>query len=105
MGRSSITHFLQIVMHTSLFLSALWFWWTLLRLPLGARWQAIPILLLTGKFACLLATLLIFAPRVLYDVPIDVSAVSHHWTSTNLNRSRRDLARSIGVCPASPPTP
>ena len=78
------SHALQIVIHASLFLIALWFWRALLRLPPGTRWQAIPILLVTGKLACLLAALLIFAPRVLYEVPAHVSAASHYWTSISL---------------------
>jgi putative membrane protein len=68
-GLAMQSHGLQIVMHASLFVSALWFWWVLLRLPAKASWQAIAALLLTGKLACLLAALLIFAPRVLYKMP------------------------------------
>ena len=39
--------------------------WTVL-LSVTNRWQAIFSLLITGKFACLLGALLIFAPRPLY---------------------------------------
>ena len=38
----------------------------LLSLPDARRWHAIPALLLTGKLVCLLAVLLVFAPRALY---------------------------------------
>ena len=55
---------LQILMHGSLFLAALYFW-TLLLTRRHARWQAIFLLLLTGKLSCLLGALLIFAPRLL----------------------------------------
>ena len=58
---------LELVLHAVLFLAALLFWLALLTIPAAARWQTIPALLLTGKLACLLAALLIFAPRTLYQ--------------------------------------
>jgi putative membrane protein len=58
---------LGLTLHGVLFLAALAFWLTLLTISAAARWQTIPALLLTGKLACLLAALLIFAPRTLYD--------------------------------------
>jgi putative membrane protein len=63
------SHAVQGVMHVSLLAIALWFWCGLLRLAPASRWHAVAVLLLTGKFACLLAVLLIFAPRLLYDFP------------------------------------
>ena len=54
-------------MHLSLFLAALWFWWTLA--AAARQWQPIFALLVTGKLACLLGALLIFAPRVLCAAP------------------------------------
>jgi putative membrane protein len=60
------SHNVQIATHGVLFLSALWFWWSLLRLAGGARWHAIAALLMTGKFACLLGVLLTFSPRLLH---------------------------------------
>jgi putative membrane protein len=57
---------LQIGMHAVLLLAALLFWFSLLTLSASRRWQAIPALLLTGKVTCLLAALLVFAPRALY---------------------------------------
>jgi len=57
----------QAVMHVSLFLAALAFWVLLLNMVERAGWQAVLGLLLTGKLACLLGALLIFAPRLLYD--------------------------------------
>jgi len=56
-----------LMLHGVLFLAALSFWFTLLTTSATARWQTIPALLLTGKLACLLAALLIFAPRTLYE--------------------------------------
>ena len=46
--------------------TALSFWMLLLSLPDARRWHALPALLLTGKLVCLLAALLVFAPRALY---------------------------------------
>jgi putative membrane protein len=42
------------------------FWACVIGSTGAARWQAIPALMLTGKLVCLLAALLIFAPRLLY---------------------------------------
>ena len=58
---------LGLASHGVLLLAALSFWFALLRISVAARWQTIPALLLTGKLACLLAALLIFAPRTLYE--------------------------------------
>ncbi len=58
---------LQFVLHGLLFAVATLFWLSLLTTDHARRWQAIPALLLTGKLACLLAALLIFAPRALHD--------------------------------------
>jgi putative membrane protein len=63
----STSHFAIIVSHAILFVSALCFWWSLLRLAGSARWQGIGVLLLTGKFACLLGVLLTFSPRLLHE--------------------------------------
>ncbi len=53
-------------MLASLFLAALCFWGGILLLSDRSRWQGIVALLVTGKLACLLGALLIFAPRPLY---------------------------------------
>ena len=95
------SHVLQIVVHALLFLIALWFWRALLRLPSGTRWQAIPILLVTGKLACLLAALLIFSPRILYDLPAHVSPASHYWTSISLEDQQLAGLFMIIACPLS----
>ena len=62
MARSGV----QLATHGILLLSALAFWTLLLALPDARRWHAIPALLLTGKLVCLLAALMVFAPRTLY---------------------------------------
>jgi putative membrane protein len=51
-----------------LFASALLFWITLLRLDGILRWHGVLALLITGKLFCLLAALLVFAPRTLYGM-------------------------------------
>jgi putative membrane protein len=56
----------MIVAHAALLMAATVFWASLLSLTGSSRWQAIPALLLTGKLVCLLAALLVFAPRALY---------------------------------------
>lgn len=92
------SHGLQLVMHGSLFLVALCFWHALLRLPAAMRWQAIPALLLTGKLACLLATILIFAPRVLYTSP---HADTAHWAAATLEDQQLAGLLMITACPLS----
>ena len=57
---------IQLAAHGLLLASALSFWMLLLSLPDSRRWHALPALLLTGKLVCLLAALLVFAPRALY---------------------------------------
>ena len=64
--------------HGVLFLAALSFWFTVLKIPASARWQTIPALLFTGKLACLLAALLIFAPRTLYESSARLVHVAGH---------------------------
>jgi putative membrane protein len=81
---------LQILMHGSLFLVALYFWRLLLIVP--ARWQAIFLLLLTGKLSCLLGALLIFAPRVL---------THHHSAISELNDQQLAGLLMITACPLS----
>ena len=61
------SHVVQFAMHGLLFAAALAFWLALLSVRTPSRWQTLPALLLTGKLACLLAALLIFAPRTLYE--------------------------------------
>jgi putative membrane protein len=46
--------------------SALWFWLAVLAQRGVSRWRALLALLVTGKLFCLLAVLLIFAPREIY---------------------------------------
>ena len=67
-----------LALHGVLFMAALAFWCTLSAISAAARWQAVPALLLTGKLACLLAALLIFAPRTLYESAAHLVHASGH---------------------------
>lgn len=55
-----------VVMHTSLFLSALWFWSAVATTTAIGRWRALIALLLTGKLFCLLGVLFVFSRSALY---------------------------------------
>jgi putative membrane protein len=82
-----------LLMHGSLSLAALAFWTSLLRLHGRQRWHGVLGLLVTGKFSCLLAALLVFAPRPLY-------APSHH-TSLSLEDQQLAGLLMIAACPLS----
>lgn len=56
----------QTMAHLLLAGAALVFWMAILALPRAERWRALLPLVVTGKLACLLGVLLIFAPRLLY---------------------------------------
>ena len=49
--------------------AGVWFWRAVIGASVTKPWTALAALLLTGKFACLLGALLIFAPRDLYGLP------------------------------------
>jgi len=57
-----------LLMQATLLLSALWFWFAVFNQTGKHLWRGVLALLLTGKLFCLLAILLIFAPRVLYSI-------------------------------------
>lgn len=56
----------NLLVHGVLFLAALWFWSALLTLEHRRAWHGLLGLALTAKLVCLLAVLLVFAPRALY---------------------------------------
>lgn len=79
----AVHHLLQspaagLTFHAALMLAALFFWFSLLTTSAVSRWQTIPALLLTGKLTCLLAALLIFAPRTLYGFAGHPAAAPEH---------------------------
>jgi putative membrane protein len=57
-----------LFMQATLLFSAIWFWLTVFNQTGKYLWRGVFALLLTGKLFCLMAILLIFAPRVLYGI-------------------------------------
>lgn len=62
---------MQSLMMAALAASAVAFWLAIIAAAEARRWSAIAALLLTGKIACLLGALLIFAPGEIYGLPAD----------------------------------
>lgn len=81
----------MLLMHLSLLGVAIWFWDALIRLPAYRQWHGILALLATGKFACLLAGLLVFATRSLF----------HHGVTASLDDQQLAGLLMIVFCPAS----
>jgi putative membrane protein len=85
-----------LVMHASLLIVAIWFWLSLVRLRDAQQWHGILALLITGKLACLLAALLVFAPRAV------LAAHSYHdVTGRALDDQHLAGLLMIVACPAS----
>jgi len=57
---------IMIVMQATLFTSAFLFWLCIFGQSTLHHWRSVAALLITGKLFCLMAALLIFAPRALY---------------------------------------
>lgn len=66
--------FLHTVMQAMLLLVATAFWASVLQRSDSAAWSAVVALLVTGKLFCLVALILVFAPRALYGAGIHL----HH---------------------------
>jgi putative membrane protein len=64
----------EFIIQALLLATALWFWLAVLAQRGTERWRALLALLLTGKLFCLLAALLVFAPRHLYPA---IGAAGH----------------------------
>ncbi|MFZ3179928.1 MAG: cytochrome c oxidase assembly protein [Methylocystis silviterrae] len=87
----------HLSMHASLLAAALLFWLAILGDTGIARWRSVAALAITGKLACLLGVLLVFAPQVL-----DTSAAS--WGATTemmLADQRLAGLLMLAACPAS----
>lgn len=56
----------EFATHVSLLLAAVWFWLAIFANTRERPWVTIPVLLLSGKLFCLVGTLYVFAPRLLY---------------------------------------
>jgi putative membrane protein len=85
-----------LAMHTTLLVAAVWFWLSLIRLRETQQWQGILALLITGKLACLLAALLVFAPR-----PILTTQSHQHFAGHALDDQHLAGLLMIVACPAS----
>jgi putative membrane protein len=83
-----------LLMQATLLFSALWFWLTIFNQTGKHLWRAVIALLLTGKLFCLIAVLLTFAPRVLYDV----TAVNGSMTIELADQQLAGLLM-ITICP------
>jgi putative membrane protein len=83
-----------LLMQATLLFSALWFWLTIFNQTGKHLWRAVIALLLTGKLFCLIAVLLTFAPRVLYDV----TAVNASMTIELADQQLAGLLM-ITICP------
>jgi putative membrane protein len=59
-----------LLMQASLLFSALWFWLAIFNQAGEHLWRSVIALLLTGKLFCLIAILLVFAPRVIYGISV-----------------------------------
>jgi putative membrane protein len=91
---------LHLVMLGSLALAAVLFWALLLASSATSRWGGLAALLLTGKLACLLGALLIFAPRDLYSLPGVSFALCSIGPSTLADQQLAGLLM-ITACPLS----
>jgi putative membrane protein len=93
---------LGVTLHAALFLAALLFWLALLTISVASRWQTIPALLLTGKLACLLAALLIFAPRTLYESAGHLAHIAERFSGLRaLDDQQLAGLLMITACPLS----
>jgi putative membrane protein len=79
-----------------LFVSALFFWACVLAQQGRDRWRGLLALLLTGKLFCLLAALLVLAPRSLYPA---VPAHGHLPTHSALADQQLAGLLMIAICP------
>lgn len=88
---------MNIAVHSALAGLALAFWIAVMSLDAQQRWHAPVVLLLTGKLACLLAALLIFAPRLLY------TTIDHQAHVANISLADQQLAGLLMIvaCPLS----
>ncbi|MGY3622519.1 cytochrome c oxidase assembly protein [Bradyrhizobium sp. USDA 10063] len=89
----------HVLVQTFLFVTSLWFWWTLFAQSRQQLWRSIFALLITGKLFCLLGVLLVFAPRELYRSGFH-SGVSHEGLSSLADQQVAGLLMLI-ACPLS----
>lgn len=80
---------------TTFLVVAVWFWRSVL--ASAPSWRAIAALLVTGKLTCLIAALLIFAPRALYG---DHAGHTHHAFEGLADQQLAGLVM-VTACPLS----
>lgn len=85
---------LALTMHISLFVTAVWFWQGIYRQASLHIWKVLAVLLITGKLYCLMAALLVFAPRSLYPA----SQATHGF---NLPDQQLAGVMMVTACPLS----
>jgi putative membrane protein len=73
------------------------FWMMILETAAPAPWRAIAALMLTGKVACLLGALLVFAPRLV----LSTSAHQSHGGLVGVDDQQLAGLLMISVCPLS----
>jgi putative membrane protein len=96
-GASAVLHLALLGLLTG---TAILFWAVLLRAGAQSRWGGIAALLVTGKLACLLGGLLIFAPRELYGLASLAFTICRTGPSTLADQQLAGLMM-IAACPLS----
>lgn len=91
---------LHLVMLGMLAVTAFVFWSLVLQAARVGKWHALAGLLLTGKLACLLGALMIFATRDLYTLPGLVFPICSTGPSTLADQNLAGLLM-ITACPLS----
>jgi putative membrane protein len=91
---------LQATLFILLAISAVAFWSAVIAAGASSGWRSLAALMLTGKFACLLGVLLIFAPRDLYGLPGLALALCTTGPSTLADQQLAGLLM-ITACPLS----
>ena len=84
---------LQSMMSAVLLASSVWFWSCILRSLSQGRLESVGALLITGKLVCLVAALLLFAPRLIYGTPL------LHGHTAPLNDQHFAAILMLAVCP------
>ncbi len=90
----------QAALLVSLTGAAVLFWWAVIAASARSEWRSLAALMLTGKLACLLGALLIFAPRDLYGLPGLVLALCSTGPSTLADQQLAGLLM-VTACPLS----
>ncbi|WP_083567634.1 cytochrome c oxidase assembly protein [Hyphomicrobium sp. CS1GBMeth3] len=90
---------LHVAMVASLYAAGLMFWCAIVGLAERRLWQAILALLVTGKLFCLFAAVLVFSPRLLYDVHAAHAHHAGHAAFSAIEDQHLAGLMMIAVCP------